>query len=196
MDVKIVMVILISLIATIISVIAGLMSDVRFGIVMLRGVLTFAISGFGLFSLLMWTEKYAMPGYLEKHKGDKDNELIKAYNLMYGIQPESQEENKTEEDNLKDANEQRAEAKNEPEEEKPLVDVNISDEPAIGIEPLTPEELASLSGNSDEPNEEDANASSELGENEEEFKQDEFAPLEVESMTRLSAERPEEKVGA
>ena len=197
---KIGMAIVISLIAAIITMIAGLLSGVRTGIVMLRAVLIFAVSGFGLTFGLFWLEKYGIPLYIAKKK-DEQSEWLKLYLSLKAME---------------DQTEQAADetAVGEEVEEQPLVDVSVSDEMSLGA--LTEEELASLSedtGIVSEDNEVNDDEIANLAENTElnvetaqepyeetvhvaepqESETVEFAPLSADSMTHMKV--PAEESG-
>lgn len=202
---KIGMAILVSLIAAMISVIAGLTSDVRTGTVLLRAVFIFAISGFGLTFGLFWIEKYGIPLYESRHEKE-DSEWLRLYKMLKEMEKQDGQEP-----------EEELPAEEIAEEAPSLVDVSVSDE--LPPEPITEEELMSLNGETGDelPAEEEtgeeliegSGAEAELPEETEELpseeivekadnipeeKAPEFAPLSVDSMTRLKV--PAEGAGA
>lgn len=188
------MAVVISLLAAIIAMIAGLMSGVRTGIVMLRAVLIFAVSGFGLTFGLFWLEKYGIPLYMAKRKDDEPSEWLKLYLSLKEMEehggsgnPEEQIENA--EGNAEDS----------------LLDVSVSDEMNLGS--LTEEELASLNEEVEPENDELVEENEEVvgeenvednfapeAEQEEipeqmtgmDEPEQEFTPLSVENMTRMT----------
>lgn len=199
---KIGMAILISLIAALISVIAGLTSDIRTGTVMLRAVFIFAVLGFGLTFIMFWIEKYGIPLYVSGHENE-ESEWLRLYNMLRDMEQQNGQEEAAEEL-----------AEEAAEEEPALVDVSVSDEiPAV---PLTEDELRSLNGEPGEympagqapeaaaeepeagepPAEEAQELPEETAEAEKapEEKPPEFAPLAVENMTRMKL--PAEETGA
>lgn len=195
---------LIALLASIITVIAGVLSDARSGTVMLRAVFAFAVSGFGLVFGMLIMERYGIPFYMSKHKEEEQSDLMKLYFMLKEMEKEEQSEGSTE---------------GEPQEEQSLLDVSISDEitsdtaeiaespveeaskaenmveadlkneegnnsfESEAMESLTEEEIASLTT-------EPATESSATEAEKEEIQMEEkeapaFAPLSADSMTRL-----------
>ena len=188
------MAVVISLLAAIIAMIAGLMSGVRTGIVMLRAVLIFAVSGFGLTFGLFWLEKYGIPLYMSKRKDDEPSEWMRLYLSLKEMENNGGTDNNEEQTENTEGN-----------VEESLLDVSVSDEMNLGT--LTEEELASLNEEVEPENDEfiedneaavgeevsEDNLESEAEELEmpepmtdEDEPEKEFTPLSVDNMTRMT----------
>ena len=207
--------ILVSFLAAIIVIIAGVLSDARTGTVMLRAVFVFAVSGFGLVFGMIFLERYGIPFYMSKHKEEEQSEWLRLYLLLKEMEKGQQEQNENgeaeeEPQNLLDVSvtdeavedmladegteEEAPEEAASPEDAAMMAESNEAEgqEPDMAevAEPLTEEEMASLHDNS--AFDEDATtAQEEMPEKEAERPEvPSFSPLAADQMTRLTV--PEE----